>query len=316
MLGCYVRVVGETGPELLDVLLAGAGAEPVRDLERVWREYQATCEAGGSLFVAAVLVASRCDRLGLAFAVGYPAAVQELSEGTELPCALCVTEEDGTHPRAVKTTLERRGGRYELDGTKTFVTFGNLAKTLLVAARVGAKPDGRPDLALVRIPADRAGVSLQVHPPMPFGPEIPHARLALDRVEVRDEERLPGDGYSRYVKPFRTIEDIHVLGAALGYLIGVVRRVNGSACLLAGLSATLVSLAGLRALSALDPRGHIVLQGAYQQVVDLIDGEEMRGVWQTASDDERERWQRDRPLLDVASRARTARFERAQQELL
>ncbi|MBW2189460.1 MAG: acyl-CoA dehydrogenase [Deltaproteobacteria bacterium] len=315
MPGCYLPAVGETGPELLDVLGAGAEAEPERDLGWVWSAYQAARDAGAAPFAAAVLTASRVDRLGLAFAAGYPAALQQLSPGTRLPCALCVTEDEGTHPRAMKTTLERVGGRDELNGTKTFVTFGNLAKDLLVAAKVGEKPDGRPDLALVRIPADRAGVTLEVHPPTPFAPEIPHARLELRHVQVRAGERLPGDGFTEYVKPFRTVEDIHVLGAALGYLVGVTRRANGPVQLLADFGAALVALDWLRGVPPLDPRTHVVLQGVYQRVVELAEGDELAAVWESTSEDERDRWRRDRPLLDVAFRARRARFERATREL-
>jgi hypothetical protein len=51
-------------------------------------------------------------------------------------------------------------------------------------------------------------------------------------------------------------------------------------------------------------------------VVDLVEGEELAAIWQAASEDERDRWRRDRPLLDVALRARRARFEHAKQELL
>ncbi len=315
MLGCYVPPVGETGPELLDVLAPGADGEPERELERVWRAFQAVRGTGASPFVAAVLVASRVDRLGLAFAAGYPAALQHLSPGTPMPCALCVTEEGGTHPRAMKTTLVQTDQGLELNGAKTFVTFGTLAQALVIAAHAGEKPDGRPDLAVVRIPADREGVTLHAHPPTPFAPEVPHARLKLDRVVVRPEERLPGDGYLQYVKPFRTIEDIHVLGAAAGYLIGVCRRTSGSAALRADLAATLVALDQLRTSPPLDPRAHLVLHAVYQRLVALVDGEAMASVWQMAPDAERERWTRDRPLLNVASRARRARFERATQEL-
>jgi hypothetical protein len=215
----------------------------------------------------------------------------------------------------MKTTLQRVGGRDELNGTKAFVTFGNLAKDLLVAAKVGEKPDGRPDLALVRIPADRTGVTLQAHPPTPFAPEIPHARLELRHVEVRPEERLPGDGYLNYVKPFRTIEDVHVVGATLGYIVGLARRTRASTTLIAELSADLVALDRLRDGPPLDPRVHIALHGVYQHVTRLISSEAFERLLDAAPRDERDRWERDRALLQVASKAREARFERAKKEL-
>ena len=143
-----------------------------------------------------------------------------------LPCALCVTEANGNSPRAIATSLSPAPGGYRLDGNKTFVTFGTLAKALIVVARVGEKSDGRPDLAVVRIPAERVGVRLVELPPTPFVPEVVHASVHLDGAEVRDHERLAGDGYLEYVKPFRTVEDIHVVGATLGYLVGLARRVR------------------------------------------------------------------------------------------
>jgi hypothetical protein len=231
--------------------------------------------------------------------------------GVDLPCALCVTEAEGNSPRAIETTLGRRGDHYELRGTKTFVTFGNLAETLLIVARAGVKPDGRPDLVVAQIPATRKGVELQELPTTPFVPEVPHTSVRLDGVEVLEAERLPGDGYLNYVKPFRTIEDIHVVGSTLGYLVGLARRTRASATLIAELSADLVALDGLRGGRPLDPRVHIALHGVYQRVTRLIDSEDFGRVLECAPNEERDRWERDRALLRVASKAREARFERA-----
>ena len=151
----------ETGPTLLDVLSRDDGAAPKGGLSDVWQAYRSERALGSTPFEAAVNVAATVDRLGFAFAVGYPAALEQMVTGVALPCALCVTEAKGNSPRAIETTLERRGDRFELRGTKTFVTFGNLAETLLIVARVGAKPDGRPDLVVVQVPAARKGVVLQ-----------------------------------------------------------------------------------------------------------------------------------------------------------
>ena len=305
----------ETGPTLLDVLSRGDGAPPRERLSDVWGAYRSERALGSTPFEAAVKVAATVDRLGFAFAVGYPAALEQMVTGVELPCALCVTEAKGNSPRAIETTLERRGDRFELRGTKTFVTFGNLAETLLIVARVGAKPDGRPDLVVVQIPAVRKGVELQDLPATPFVPEVPHTSVRLDGVEVLESERLPGDGYLNYVKPFRTIEDIHVVGATLGYLVGLARRTQSSATLIAELSADLVALDGLRGGHPLDPRVHIALHDVYQSVTRLVGSEDFARLLDGAPEDERERWERDRALLQVASRAREARFDKATKEL-
>ncbi len=307
--------MNETGLSFLDVLRTQAGAPPISTLAGAWEAYQSKRNTGASPFSAAVLVASRVDRLGFAFAVGYPAALQHMVDGVVLPSALCVTEAGGNSPRSIECTLQEKGDRYELRGTKTFVTFGNLAKTLIVLAKVGDKPDGRPDLAVVRIPSDREGVSLAELPEAPFVPEVPHTSVRFDHVEVRADERLPGDGYLEYVKPFRTIEDIHVIGAALAYLIGLSRRVGGSSTLIAELAADLAALDRLREGRQLDPRVHVALHGVHRRMMQLVREEEFTEVLSAASPQERARWERDHALLRVASKARDARFERASREL-
>jgi hypothetical protein len=307
--------VDGAGPILLDVLSLDEGGPSVQSLSEVWTAYREQRTAGATPFVAAVHVAARDDRLGFAFAAGYPAALQHMVADVGLPCALCVTEAGGNHPRAIQTTLERAGDGFVLRGSKSFVTLGDQAADLVIAARAGDKPDGLPDLAVVRIPRGRAGIELTAHPPTPFAPEVPHARLELRGVEVRPEERLPGDGYLDYVKPFRTIEDIHVLGAAIGYLIGLALRIRGPADLIAELSADLVALDAIRVGPPLDPRVHIALHGILRQTKSILESSGFARLLQSAPRDERDRWERDRMLLEVASKAREARFESARRDL-
>jgi hypothetical protein len=307
--------VDETGLSFLDVLTTPADATPISTLAGAWEAYQSKRNTGASPFSSAVLVASRVDRLGFAFAVGYPAALQHMVDRLVLPSALCVTEASGNSPRSIESTLEKKGDGYELRGTKTFVTFGNLAKTLLVVAKVGDKSDGRPDLAVVRIPSDRDGVFLQELPKTPFVPEVPHTSVRFDGVEVRADERLPGDGYLEYVKPFRTIEDIHVIGSALAYIIGLSRRTGSSETLAAELSADLAALDRLRGGRPLDPRVHVALHGVHRRAMGLAADPAFAEALNAATPEERARWERDRALLRVASKARDARFERAVREL-
>ena len=85
--------------------------------------------------------------------------------------------------------------------------------------------------------------------------------------------------------------------------------------MIAELSADLVALDRLRDGSPLDPRVHIALHGVYQRVTGLLGSEDFARVLDCAPGDERDRWERDRALLQVASKAREARFERAKSEL-
>ena len=75
-------------------------------------------------------------------------------------------------------------------------------------------------------------------------PDIGHARLHLDNVLC---ELLPGDGWDSYVKPFRSIEDLHVLAAITAWLYGIgrdggwpaaLRKASVSRCICSGASRT------------------------------------------------------------------------------
>ena len=305
----------ESRLRVLDVLTRDSGRSQDETLDGVWQRYRRERDSGLSPLVAAVLVASQVDRLGFAFAVGYPAALERLFVGVRLPAALCVTESGGNSPRAIETRLEPHGVGYRLTGKKTFVTFGSRATTLIVAATLGLKPSGKPDLAVVQIPAGRDGIVLEDLPEIAFVPEVPHASVRFDQVDVRADEILPGDGYLDYVKPFRTIEDIHVLAATLGHLVGLARRSDTSAGLIAKMTEKLLSLEHLLEGAPLDPRVHIALHGIYAGVTELLETQSFAELLEARPTDERRRWERDKPLLEVASLAREKRFERAQQLL-
>ncbi|MFP2926839.1 acyl-CoA dehydrogenase family protein, partial [Pyxidicoccus sp. 3LG] len=168
----------------------------------------------------------RADRLGYAFASGYHAAHRFLfpSLPADRPCALCATEPGGAHPSAIQTRLSDSGTGPRLSGEKTFVTLGTRAELLLVVATEGQDAQGRNRLRMVVVEAKRPGVRVTALPELPFVPEIPHAELALEDVAVAPGDVLPGDGYVRYLKPFRTVEDCHVHLAWLGWLVQVARR--------------------------------------------------------------------------------------------
>lgn len=296
---------------VLDLLARKRDDPTWQSLPQVWDAYAKEREADCSPFCAAVRVAARADRLGQAFAVGYPAALEHLFPGVTLPAALCVTEVGGNRPSAVTTRLVQLGSGFQLDGKKTFVTFGTLAKTLMIVARTGHKPDGRPDLAVVRLPSNRPGIIVEELPVTRFAPEIPHATLSLQGVAVDAGERLPGDGYLGCVKPFRTVEDIHVLGASIGYLLGLAGRCGGPPKLVAELAASLAALDRLHLEPPLEPRVHVALQGAHARLADIEENGALDGLWRDAPEQEAARWTRDRDLLRVASEARAARFRRA-----
>ena len=258
----------------------------------------------------AALAGLAADGMGWAFAAGYEAALARLDpQGMrgDVLGSLCATEEGGGHPRAIRTSLAPHSDGFALSGHKSWVTLGDEADVLLVVASVGKGSEGRNRLRVARVPAKREGIVVSEAEASPFVPEIAHAKATFADVVIHPRELLPGDGYDDALKPFRTIEDVHVMAAVLGWAIGVGRA---SAWPRAWLDDALGLVVTLRAVSdepPLAPETHVALAGA-QSLARRLLGE---APWSQCDEATRSRWQRDRPLLEVASKVRAARLEAA-----
>ncbi|WP_437615711.1 acyl-CoA dehydrogenase family protein [Sorangium sp. So ce834] len=246
------------------------------------------------------------DRLAVAFAAGYQAALRALVPGLCTVGSFLVTEEGGGHPAAIRTQLS--DGR--LVGRKRFATQGIEAETLIVVASSGAE-GGRNRLHAVMIPADRPGVIRTRLPPTPFCPEIDHAEVHLD-VAVRPDEILPGDGYDDYLKLFRTIEDIHVLAATLGFVLHTATRFAWPRGAIERLLAQIAPASALAAAPR-EPAVHLALSGWLAGTERLL--ADLAPEWAQVDPDWRARWERDQPLLSVAHKARVQRTEAAWKRL-
>ena len=293
------------------VLSADPAAEPIDGVEPWWARHRARAASIETSFGRALVGGFCADRIGWAFSSGYQEALGALVpslRGTR--AALCATEgSPGAHPRSIETTL--RDGA--LNGKKSYVTLGGAAERLLVVASEGERPNGQRRLAVVIVPADRAGLSLESRPPTPFVPEVPHARLVLSDVRTEPEERLAGDGYVEVLKPFRTVEDVHVYGAILGYLLQVARRAEAPDELRDAMVVLLGAGASIAAMPPLDPAAHVALGALIARSAAVV--EQLAPVWQRVPEPERERWERDRVLLSIASAARDKRLAAARAAL-
>jgi alkylation response protein AidB-like acyl-CoA dehydrogenase len=297
------------------LLSSPVGATPIDDIDAWWDLHTASFVSGSSPVIHALRAGFSADRLGWAFASGYEAALRALLRDPGPPRlrALCATEAGGNHPRAIETELRDLGdGTHDLRGSKTFVTMGPRVEELLVVAHEGIADEAssRRRLRCVRIPANRAGVGLATLSALPFVPEIPHARLELAGVVVASDEWLPGDGYTNVLKPFRTLEDAHVFAAIIGHAIRMARRLEAGPDAIERWIAwvpTIVQVA--RAETALDPTVHrllaAVIDGARREL-ERFEGSE---AWTRAGAPTRERWSRDRAILQVAETARSRRLE-------
>lgn len=248
-----------------------------------FQDLLATCPETDPL-ARALWGGARADRLGFAFVAGYQAALAR-QLGVTVRASLAVTESGGGHPKAMLTRLVDGA----LTGEKTFATLASSAEAIFVLAHDGTR------LVLARIRPDAPGVTLVDRAPMPFAPEVPHARLGL--AGVVPEELLPGDGFSDHVRPFRSTEDLHVLAAGLAYMKHLYPR-EPEICTL---------LAALRAIAPEPhtPDAHLVLAGAFVATRRIAE------ATPTADADVVARWERDRPLLFVAEAVRAKRTENA-----
>lgn len=249
--------------------------------------------------------------LATAFAFGYQSALQAIApdEVDYNAASFCVTESGGNKPSAITTSLRATVDGWNLHGQKSFVSGAEHARRLLVAACSGQDDRGRNRLTLVAVDTQQPGVQITPLPPLPFAPELSHGSVRFDNVRIDADHVLPGDGYDAYVKPFRTLEDIHVSLALLGHCIHLARSLDLPRPLLEELLALISLHQTLAEQSPSAPTTHLTLAGA-RQLLEQVLGRLEQAISRVDADTA-QRWQRDKALLNVAGKARAQRSERA-----
>jgi acyl-CoA dehydrogenase len=245
--------------------------------------------------------------VGAAFLLGYRGALRALIPGLRHAASLCATEAGGVHPRAIETTLRpgTAAGRSVLNGEKRWATGADGATTLLIVASEGSDDSGRNRLRVVQIPKNARGVSLEPMPPTPFIPQVRHFHVRLSQVEISTDALLLGDGFEDYLKPFRTLEDLYVLGALLSYLLGVATRHDWARTLREELMALRAAIRTLGREAPSAPHTHLALSGVLRMSQRLFD--EVEPSWQALGQEALDVWKRDISLLAVASGVREQR---------
>jgi hypothetical protein len=301
-----------------DCLHADPVVRECADVNHWWQRWRADPLRTAAPCEQAIGGGFAADRVGWAFASGYQAALRALV--ADLPsdavAAFCVTEEGGNRPRDIRTRFTPGpGDGVTIDGAKRWTTLGPSSTWLLVIGALPAQAEAlQPQLRVARVCAQADGVRLQPMPATAFVPEVPHARVQLDAVRVAAEALLPGDGYSRYVKPFRTIEDVHVTLAVIAYLLREARLRRWPRDFAERATALLVAFAELACSPPDAPATHVALAGAAAWAHRLYD--EASALWAMSPEDPASaRWRRDVSLFGVAGRARQLRGERAWQRL-
>jgi hypothetical protein len=276
-----------------------AKVDPIESVAAWWDRHRAIALAYPEPILAAIACAAGTDRLGWAFGSGYQCAGRALVRRSfDGIAALCATESAGAHPRNIETRLERG----LLFGTKSFVTFGMDAEVLIVIASEGHAPDGRNLLRAVLVDRGAPGVEAEPFDAAPFVPEISHASIRFDGAAGT---LLDGDGYLSYLKPFRTIEDTHVMAAAIAHAVTLSLAGGFANAFAEPALAALLSLVEIARMPPLDPVTHLALAGALESTRALAEIVDARATG--LPKDLADRWSRDRALFGVAEKARHQR---------
>ncbi|MFD4430008.1 acyl-CoA dehydrogenase [Nocardia sp. NPDC058497] len=290
---------------VFDFLLTAAPVESTStDIAAIAAQHRARSAAFANSIDRAAVAGFDSAGTGTAFLGGYQEALHALipTLGPEGLTSMCATEANGAKPSAMTTTVTADG---VVTGTKSFATLGEFATSFLVIARAGEQADGRAELRAVLVQAG-PGTVVTPLPALPFAPEIPHATVTFD---AAPGELLPGDGYADYLKPFRTVEDLHVVAAVLGQLVRVARQAPWPA---EAVEQLLALFAAVRGVSTDDPGSvgvHIALGGVFERLTRLR--ADLAPLWELVDPETRSRWERDEPLLGVAGKVRALRLAAA-----
>jgi hypothetical protein len=252
------------------------------------------------------------DRVAYAFYAGFQAAFYYLLPESKKNTVFgfCVSEQHGSHPSKIKANLKKipDSEKWCINGYKKFVSCALYADQLLVAASKGTNDKNKNILKIILLKSDVKGLKIEPMNNIPFIPEISHGIITFDNVIVDESQILPEDGYKNYIKPFRTIEDICIYAALLGYLFKAACKFYWPKKIK---EHVLFLLTGIRSLSKSDfkdPAAHIVLGGFEYQLNSLF--KELFSYW-NKEDKEHLRWHRDHSIFNIAQNTKAKRLAAA-----
>jgi alkylation response protein AidB-like acyl-CoA dehydrogenase len=147
-----------------------------------------------------------------------------------LTFSFALTEPDaGSNSHRVSTKATREGGRYIINGQKTFISSANEADLMMVVTKTGTDSRGRSELTLLIVDPTSEGVTLQSIPTAPMQPEQQFS-VYFDDVGVDAADRIGEEGTGLRVA-FDGMNPERILSAALS--IGVGRWALDKACVYA-----------------------------------------------------------------------------------
>jgi acyl-CoA dehydrogenase len=147
-------------------------------------------------------------------------------------CSFGLTEPDaGSDVARMKSTAERRGDEYVLNGSKTFITNAGQAAWTVVFAKTDAS-NGHRGISAFVVPMDTPGVSIEQHLDKMGQRSTDTSAFALQDVVVPAENRLgeEGDGFKiamqtlDFTRPGTAAGAVGVAQAAYEYAVDYARE--------------------------------------------------------------------------------------------
>jgi len=141
----------------------------------------------------------------------------------------------GAHPKRLSTRAITVPGGYEILGKKAYLTNGPIAGLFIVVAVTGEK-SGKKEFSAFIVPRDSPGLSVEEAMHLNMLRPAPHCGIILDKAKVPSGSLLglQGEAWNQIVKPFRTVEDVLLMGPVMGGLealargLGAFIRENGA----------------------------------------------------------------------------------------
>jgi acyl-CoA dehydrogenase len=202
-----------------------------------------------------------------------------------------------------------QGKTFSLNGKKKYITCAKEADFFLVAASVGISDDGKNNIRMIKIDSKTPGITIVPMKDIHLVPEISHCELIFTDVKIFESDLLPGDGYTDYIKPFRTIEDLHISACILGYLFQNACRYDWGTDIKEIILGRIVSVRNLALSNPTAPAVHIVTGDVLKQIKELF--KLLEPFWEKVGGEAKQDWDRDKILMTIADKARTRRLQTA-----
>lgn len=139
--------------------------------------------------------------------------------GEKVPAFAASEREHGSHPRYLKTTAERDGSDYVVNGRKMYITNGPVADVVIVFA-ITEKIGDRNGISAFLVDKGTPGFSVGEIMDLPFCRSSPHSELVFENCRV-PEKNLFGEkntAFGKMVRGVRESEDALGMATIVGLL--------------------------------------------------------------------------------------------------